>query len=91
MKGISEFYHKQEGASVRVNNETENVKKIEGEVSSLLYELKRSIADIENDIELINENVRYNAASAEELASQMAGVKEMAVKLSDEVNFFILK
>jgi methyl-accepting chemotaxis protein len=91
MKGISEFYREQEEASARVNMETEGVKKIEEEIISLLHELKGSIADIENDIELINENVRYNAASAEELASQMEGVKEMAVKLSVEVNFFVHK
>jgi methyl-accepting chemotaxis protein len=91
MKGISEFYHEQEGVSVKVNNETEGVKKIEREITILLHELNRSIADIENDIESINENVLYNAASAEELASQMEGVKEMAVKLTDEVNFFVHK
>jgi methyl-accepting chemotaxis protein len=91
MKGISEFYHEQEGVSVKVNNETEGVKKIEREITILLHELNRSIADIENDIESINENVLYNAASAEELASQMEGVKEMAVKLADEVNFFVHK
>lgn len=91
MKGISLYYREQEGVSIKVNTETESVKIIEGVITSLLDELRKRISQIEDDIESINENVRYNAASAEELASQMEGVRVMAYRLSEEVNFFVHK
>lgn len=91
MNSISKFYKGQEKTYAMINAETVNVKGRQEEIVRLLFELENNVSGIERDIESINENVRYNAASAEELASQMEGVNEMAINLTKDVEFFVIE
>jgi|GEM_PF-721953 len=88
MERISGFSDKQDDIKAKVNSEAERVNSLHDDIASSIDSFKDSIVEMEKETNFINEKVQDSAASAEQLSANMEGVKEMAIKLTRDVDYF---
>ncbi|MFH0976378.1 MAG: methyl-accepting chemotaxis protein [Spirochaetota bacterium] len=88
MKAVSESMHQQSQINETVNKATEQVIASDNEIKISIKEQENAINEIASAINNINILLQESAAGIEEITGNIDSLKEMAVNLNNEVNYF---
>jgi methyl-accepting chemotaxis protein len=88
MKTITESANRQSIFKEKVNEETEMVRLQDERIKMSIHEQEKGIMDMALAVESINELTQSNAAGLEEISGNIESLKDMALQLDRDVEFF---